>query len=235
MNFNKPITIGVLIIATNKYKQFIQQLIDSIDKYFFRHDKVNIYLFIDDLNFSFNTTDRINIVKIIIPPDKFPTVTLHRYKYFTEASSQIECDYVFYSDSDMRFCAPVDREILPTDTSLVATIHPGFYKGGGSWCTNEKSNAFTPIENRRKYYAGGFNGGKTEGFLTMSKILSELIDKDEANGVMAEWHDEAFFNMWLGIHRCKELTPSYCYPESWHLPFPKRLLALDKDHKAIRK
>ena len=30
------------------------------------------------------------------------------------------------------------------------------------------------------------------------------------------------------------LDPSYCYPESWDLPFPKRLLALDKHHEEIR-
>jgi hypothetical protein len=31
------------------------------------------------------------------------------------------------------------------------------------------------------------------------------------------------------------LDPSYLYPESWTLPFPRRILALDKDHAAIRR
>jgi hypothetical protein len=31
-----------------------------------------------------------------------------------------------------------------------------------------------------------------------------------------------------------ELTPSYCYPESWDMPFDKKLLALDKDHEEYR-
>ena len=60
------------------------------------------------------------------------------------------------------------------------------------------------------------------------------VKVDEKNGVMAEWHDEGFLNLWFGIHNCKELSPSYCYPESWKLPFPKKILALDKDHAKMR-
>ncbi len=227
--------IGLLLIATGKYDVFLQPLIDSVDKWFFRGDQITIYLFTDKTDLKLVHSDRINIVTCSIPHKTFPYSTLYRYKYFTAASHLIDTEYVFYCDVDMKFVGDVGREVLPVDTSLVATIHPGFYKGGGSWCTDERSNAYTPPENRRKYYAGGFNGGKTEGFMTMAKILSELITEDEVNGVMAEWHDESFFNMWLGIHKCKEINPSYCYPESWRLPFPRRLLALDKNHAEMRK
>lgn len=226
--------IGLLLIATGKYDVFVQPLIDSVDKYFFRNDHIVIYLFTDKPDIKLIHYNRIHLVILPIEHKSFPYSTLYRYKYFTQYADRIDTEYLFYSDVDMRFVGEVGREILPEKVSIVATIHPGFYKGGGSWCTDENSNAFTPPEGRRKYYAGGFNGGKTEGFLSMAKILSELIDEDEKKGVMAEWHDESFFNMWLWIHKCKELSPSYCYPESWKLPFPKRLLALDKDHKAIR-
>jgi len=33
----------------------------------------------------------------------------------------------------------------------------------------------------------------------------------------------------------KFLDPSYCYPESWNLPYEKKLLALDKNHQEIRR
>jgi hypothetical protein len=32
----------------------------------------------------------------------------------------------------------------------------------------------------------------------------------------------------------KILDPSYCYPESWNIPFNKKLLALDKNHSDVR-
>jgi len=32
----------------------------------------------------------------------------------------------------------------------------------------------------------------------------------------------------------KILTPEYCYPEEEKLPFEKKILALRKDHKAMR-
>lgn len=31
------------------------------------------------------------------------------------------------------------------------------------------------------------------------------------------------------------LSPAYCYPQSWRLPFPRKIIALDKNHAAMRK
>lgn len=53
---------------------------------------------------------------------------------------------------------------------------------------------------------------------------------------MAVWHDESHWNRYCIDHKPTTiLSPSYCYPESWNLPYKKRLLALDKDHIAYRK
>lgn len=225
--------IGLLIIATNKYEIFIEPLLRSVEKYFFKKEPVDIYLFVDKKYHGLHLS-RLNIVQIPIEHKPFPYATLYRYKYFSTFRQLITSQYIFYLDVDMRIVAPIGEEILPTDCSLVGTIHPGFYKGGGSWCVDEKSNAFTPYYDRKKYYAGGFNGGTNEAFLTMSRVLSEAITEDESRGVMAEWHDESFLNKWFNMLKCKELSPSYCYPESWKLPFPKKILALDKNHSEIR-
>lgn len=225
--------VGLLIIATNKYDIFIEPLLRSVDKYFFKNETVDIYLFVDKV-YNVKHSERLNIVQILIEHKPFPYATLLRYKHFTTHSHLLKSEFLYYLDVDMRIVAPIGDEILPEKYSLVATIHPGFYKGGGSWCTDKKSNAYTKPEYRRKYFAGGFNGGKAKEFLLMSEILSEAIEEDEKNGVMAEWHDEGFLNLWFGIHNCKELSPSYCYPESWRLPFPKKILALDKNHAEMR-
>ena len=88
---------------------------------------------------------------------------------------------------------------------------------------------------QNKYYAGGFQGGKTDIYLKACETMASDIETDEKNGVMAVWHDESHWNQYLYLHEHKELSPSYCYPESWKLPFPKKLLALDKNHADIRK
>ena len=37
------------------------------------------------------------------------------------------------------------------------------------------------------------------------------------------------------VEMSRILSPSYCYPENWKLKYPKKLLALDKNHDEIRK
>lgn len=225
--------IGLLLIATNKYDVFVQQLIDSVDKFFFRNDNITIYLFTDK-KIEVVHSDRISVVTIPITHEPFPLCTLHRYKYFTEARNLIDCDYLFYSDVDMRFVDEVGREILG---DIVCVTHPGFYKGGwGSNGCDVRSHAFLDVQYRTDYKAGGFQGGKKEKYLAACVVMSTLISEDEKIGVMAEWHDETFWNWYLKSMAkiIKVLDAGYCYPESWHLPFVKKLLALDKEHDKLR-
>jgi len=84
------------------------------------------------------------------------------------------------------------------------------------------------------YYAGGFNGGTTESFLEMSKTIKERINKDLEKNIIAIWHDESQMNRYFIDNPPKVLSPSYCYPESWNIPFEKKILALNKNHKEIR-
>lgn len=76
--------------------------------------------------------------------------------------------------------------------------------------------------------------GEVNAYLSACEIMKNNIIDDSIRGVMAEWHDESHWNKFLSTRKVKELNPSYCYPESWKLPFPKLLLALDKDHSVIR-
>jgi histo-blood group ABO system transferase len=85
------------------------------------------------------------------------------------------------------------------------------------------------------YFAGGFNGGSSIEFLKMCDKISTNIEKDLQNGYIAIWHDESHLNRYfLDNPPTKILDPGYCYPESWGLPFSKKLLALDKNHEEMR-
>lgn len=226
-------TISLLLIATGRYDIFLQPLLDSVDQYFFKEDHINVYLFTDKI-LKLETTDRLTITTIPTEHKPFPYSTLLRYKYFDQARDQIKGDYTFYCDVDMKFVAPVGREILG---DIVCVQHPGFYNGGwGSTGCDQRSLAYLEPAFCKDYKAGGFQGGQRDVYLIACNTLSRRISEDEKNGVMAEWHDETHWNWYLKVAAgyTKVLDPSYCYPESWKLPFQKRLLALDKDHAALR-
>jgi histo-blood group ABO system transferase len=148
-------------------------------------------------------------------------------------------DYVFYSDVDMLFVDQVGEEIL--GPGLTATIHPGFYnkpREEFTYETNPQSYAYIHPDQGRFYFAGGFQGGTSKAFLTAVRECSSGVTADLTNNIIAVWQDESHWNRYLTDYKgpLVKLSPSYCFPESWdHLPFKKRLLALDKNHKEYRK
>lgn len=223
--------IGLLIIATNKYVDFLQQLIESADLFFLKNHTITYYIFTDkNINFI---KSRHNIVCIPTQHYKWPWMTLGRYKLFTKKADIFKnTDYLFYCDVDMKFVDTVDTEIL---SERVATQHPSHYNKRGTPETNPKSLAYVAENETMQYFAGGFNGGLTLNFLEMSKTISKNIDTDYSNGIVAIWHDESHLNRFLiNNPPTKILSPSYCYAESWNLPFEKKLLALDKNHMEYR-
>ena len=227
--------IGLLIIATNKYTQFLQPLIEGADNFFLKDYEVNYFVF---TNQELNINSSRNITNIYTQHKEWPWMTLGRYEIFANNHGKLsEMDYLFYCDADMKFVGDVGDEILG---DMVGTIHPGFYHNpNSSNIALEKrpeSLAYLPPNTIKNYYAGGFNGGSSEEFLKMSKILSDNIYFDlEKRNIIAEWHDESHMNKYFFENEPSiKLSPSYCYPESWNIPFDKKLLALDKNHKLIR-
>jgi len=222
--------IALLIIATGNYHIFVNQFLESVERFFFKGFHVKIYLFTD--KFDIYKTERINIDYINVPTLQFPYPTLYRYKWFSGIN--IKEDYIFYCDIDMKFVVHINSEIL---SELIVVKHPGFYMGGGSFETNPRSRAYTP--NGEIYVAGGFNGGRNKKYISMIKELAKSIDEDERNSIMAIWHDESHLNRYINEkfqegQELNILNPGYCYPENWNLPFKKKLLALQKNHNKIR-
>jgi hypothetical protein len=223
--------ICFLLIATNKYISFLPQFIDSARKHAFKNHEVDFTLFTNH-----TTIKEINANIVNIPHEPWPMPTLKRYDYFySQRDKLLEYDYLFYSDVDMKFVADIGDEAL---SNLVATIHPGFYNKTPLHFTyerNPESNAYIPYGMGKRYYAGGFNGGSSDDFINMAMNIVAWRQADELKNIIPVWHDESYLNKFLSIiEPTLELTPSYCYPESWNLPFEKKLLALDKNHAEMR-
>lgn len=231
--------VGVLLIATRLYKQFVPDLLNDLDEKFLVHHNVTVYLFTDEIkNYSLRRGSRIKIIQTLIESYKWPYPTLYRYRIFTKIKYP-ECDFLYYVDVDMSIADTIGDEILQP---LVAVAHCGFYKGGGSWETREESQTYVPPEKRKRYYAGGFQGGATSLYYAAMLIMEDMIATDEKNGIIPIWHDESAFNKYLSsITSFTELPPSYCLVEqvplrkAWGVDqFEPKIVALAKDHKKIR-
>lgn len=244
--------IGILVIATGKYDTFFEQLYDSFEEFFLPgHPKTFFYL--TDSN---QENLPYNVEKHYIKHQKWPLPTLFRYKYFLSVKEEIlesgvEC--LYYTDVDMKAIFKMGDEILPSkDKPIVAVAHPGFYKvNKGTPETRRISNAYiNPREKRDYYIAGGFQGGFTNEYLTLSENINNMIDNDYKKGIIPVWHDESMWNRYYttNINQYKILSPSYCYPEgkyknpkmnNYHAlikyNIQPKLLALDKDHKIFQK
>jgi histo-blood group ABO system transferase len=238
--------ICILNIATNKYLQFVESLLDSVEENFLNGHEISALVFTDhEIDES---SENVKICKIEHEP--WPIPTLKRYHYFMKEAEYIsQFDYCFYMDVDMRIVGKVGEEIFG---DLVATKHPGMWNKNPDECTyerREESTAFVSYGQGTNYYAGGFNGGKPEHFLKMAETIVNNIEKDFKNNIIAVWHDESHMNCYLATNPPTiELTPSHCYPEGatpdgsptnyyplgWQVPFEPKILALQKNHAQVR-
>lgn len=220
--------VGLLVMATGKYIQFVGPLIESAEKYFCKNHQVTYFVFTDQEPIFFPNTVYAYQSRLGWPYD-----TMHRYHTYQKNWELFkDQDYLFACDADMLFVSPVGDEILG---ERVATLHPGFVGKRGSYETNPLSKACVRRKEGKCYYAGGFYGGSKEAFSHILQTNIRHIDEDLKRGLIAVWHDESHWNRYcIDYPPTVVLSPSYCYPESWNLPYEKKLLALDKDHNTVR-
>ena len=229
--------VGLVIVATGKYTQWIQPLIDSADQHFLADQKVTYFIFTDSEQYltghsRFNSDRTVKILRH--KRLGWPDDTMMRPKVYYDYRQELQdMDYIFATDADMLFVDAVGNEILG---DRVATQHPGYVGRRGTYETRRRSTAYVAPSEGAYYFAGGFNGGTTQEYLKLCKTVTDNIATDRINNLIAIWHDESHINRYfIDNPPTIILSPSYCYPESWHLPYKKRLLALDKNHAEVRK
>lgn len=220
--------VGLLIVATGKYIGFVDPLIESARKHFCQNHQVTYFVFTDQ-----ELAPQKDVIRIEQPRLGWPYDTMMRYQVYLDHWDQLSGqDYLFACDADMLFVDEVGDEILG---ERVATLHPGFVGKRGSYETDPHSKACIGSDEGELYFAGGFYGAAKEAFHHILKTTLERIHDDLSRGIIAVWHDESHWNRYcIDFPPTLILTPSYCYPEYWNLPYSKKLLALEKDHAAFR-
>jgi len=227
--------VGLLIVATGKYIQFVQPLIDSAREHFCKNHDVTYFVFTD------GEIEGDDIVRIYQERMGWPYDTLMRWPVYNHHYEVFkDMDYLFATDADMRFEAEVGDEIL---SDRVGTQHPGYVGRRGTYESRKQSTAYIDPSEGSRYFAGGFNGGSHDDFLKMAATISENIHIDLEKKIVAIWHDESHVNRYFVDNPPTQiLTPSYCYPQNdshykgrWPEQYIRRLVALDKAHAQLRK
>lgn len=221
--------VGLMVVATGKYIQFVEPLVTSAHKHFLPGHQVTYFIFTDGQVPQDDSIISINQKRLGWPFD-----TMMRFAMYAGQKNLLQdMDYLFACDADMLFVDTLGDEILG---DLVGTQHPGYVGRRGTYETRPISTAYISPQEGSIYFAGGFYGGKAASVLTMAETITQNIQTDLDKNVIAVWHDESHLNRYFINHKPTViLNPSYCYPESWKLPYPKKLLALDKNHAAMRK
>ena len=128
--------ICILTIATNKYIQFVERLLNNIEENFLNGHEIQCLLFTD--HEIEESSDNVKISQI--EHEDWPMPTLKRYNYFMKEKEFIsQFDYCFYFDVDMGIVDKVGDEVL---SDLVATQHPyqSFHPPAQqSFCRDERS------------------------------------------------------------------------------------------------
>lgn len=226
--------IGLLIIATGKYKIFLENLINSADIYFLKNYEVEYFVFTDE-NIYISSDRKIN--NIIIEHKEWPFPTLLRYKNFVENSNAFkDMDYLYYVDSDMIFMNDVNDEIF---SDIVCTVHPWFLGNRGTPENNNLSLAYIPDNLNFQYMAGAFFGGQKNCIMNMFNFIHKQIEIDYNRGVIAKWHDESHSNKFFILYSTKVLNLEYCYnfksPYCYGNPnLIPRVVQVEKDEQEMR-
>jgi hypothetical protein len=186
----------------------------------------------------FRPTDDVEFLTLPGAPG-WPAATLYRHHVLAHHLPELRHDFVFLVDADMLVEAPIGPEIL---APLVATRHPGFVRterGELPYERRPESSARVADDEGVAYYAGGFVGGAREQLLELSQRIAASVDRDEARGVVARWHDESHLNRCLiDTPPFLTLSPAYCYPDDdagyrqeWRERYPRLLVAVDKPER----
>src|SRR3990167_6439969 len=232
---DKKIKVGIVCIVLNKpYWQFAEEMLWGLDTFFLKHKSIKDKYDVEFMIWYDMPIESFKGKVFPAEPIEWPMPTLMRYHLFLQQEDYLkQFDYIFYIDVDMRITDWIGEEIL--GEGLTAAVHPMYYVKRNllpPYEPNQNSTAYIPrpgriiddlnekreIINRRfqpLYYAGGFQGGKTEDFIKAMKVMRKNIDDDFGNNYIAIWNNESHFNKYLFENPpAVVLSPSYIYPDS---------------------
>jgi len=231
------IDVGFLIIATGNYTIFLDNLIDSIEKFVLPNSRKYYNIFSDkDVVLSISNY---KVHKIEHKP--FPYPTLNRFDFFCRYANKIVGDQLVYIDADTLVTNYIGTEIL---TPRTVTQHCGFTKVRGTFESRPQSYCYVEKSYIGPYFGGGFYSFERREFFNLSAACLNMIRLDAGNNIVPIWHDESALNKYMIIvPPTRILSPSYHYPENHESiyrlwggedTYTRKIMLLNKNHAGIR-
>ena len=249
----KKYKVGLMFVCINQpYWQYAQPVIDGVRKFFLPGHETEILMWSDIQNWPESKGSTFGADKVFQTESVgWPYPTLMRYHMFLEQEEYLkQFDYLFYLDLDMRIVNIVGDEIL--GNKLMGAQHPmyaldrkffppyepnpnstSYIKRPGRIRQDGDKTSFEPL-----YFAGGFQGGRTQHFIDAMHALKKMIDTDLENNYIPIWNDESAWNKYLFENPPDVvLDPSYVYPDSmineyyvklWGRNYTPRIITLTK-------
>lgn len=226
--------VGMLYICTGEYVAFWENFYKSFEKFFLPESYKEYFVFTDaDSIYDEQNNDRIH--RIYQENLGWPGNTLFRYRIFMKQKERLrKFDWLYFMNANAICKQTIREEFMPAE-GLLFVQHPGYFNKSSlrfPYEHRKKSMAYIPYGKGKIYICGGVNGGESEKFLRLIEELSVRIDQDYKNGIIAKWHDESQINKYmlqLKEEEYKVLSPSYCYPEDWAIPFEEIITILNKE------
>lgn len=185
--------VAILQIVLGSYEYYWQQFLVSSEKYFCKDCIKHYFVFTDNSKLISNS-------KITYIKQDFlgwPFSTLSRYQMFLRIFDKLELyDSTVFFNANTKFVQDVSYEQFfgGNNKKLLAGLHP-FFKKKSDFPTEKRKESRCYLKNPSIYVQGCVNGGDTKVFLEEIKKMNNLINKDLANGILAIWHDESYWNL----------------------------------------
>lgn len=230
--------VGILYICTGKYSVFWREFYSSVKKYFLPDAEKELFVWTDADEIFQDEKNDSSLHCFYQECEKWPYPTLNRFSFFLREEALLsKTDYLIFMNGNLRVDQEIlSGEILPEkEEELFVTLHPGFYAlplEEFTYEDNPESLAYVKKGEGKHYFAGGFNGGRTEAYFRMIKTLHDRITEDLNNDIIAIWHDESHLNRYMidqPEDKYRILCPSYLYPEGWSIPFEEKITVRNKD------
>lgn len=222
--------VGLCVMATGKYIEYVPKLLDSADNYFLKNHDVTYFVFTDS-PFEHQRTKTVYQKQLGWPYDSM----MRFHTYLKHADLFADLDYIYAIDADMGFVADVGDEILSDRVATILSVH--LFRPQKPYESNPISTAYVHVNEGGQYYAGAFYGGSCDEFVRLLRKTTQQVDIDLARGYIAWANDESHINRYFVDNKpTLELSPSYCHFEHWQSPFEKKIIAYDdKDYSQTRK
>ena len=210
--------VGIFCLANGPYSIFIDNIIESSEKYFLpTYEKE--YFIITDSPFSSSTRD--NVTVIYKERNGWPLDCILRPQYSYELESTTRhLDYIYFFNANTSIYSEVGEEVLPDESNLVGVEHPCFTHRLNNIFTydrNPASKAYIEQGKGTIYYQACFWGGTTKAFMELSRVITEWANEDLVNKVEPVWLDESYLNKYFLLNTPKTLPPTFAWPT--HMPF----------------